>query len=120
MSRTKEADLISALYLYASRCWAEGDLAALRVMGFGRQEIEDLLSLQYELENQMIGGQLGLRWLKRTSRWNVSSEFRAFAFQKFLNRAVLAAGITPCANLNGRYPRCHRLVQCCFKGQILK
>lgn len=45
MSRTKEADLISALYLYASRCWAEGDLAALREMGFGREEIEDLLSL---------------------------------------------------------------------------
>ncbi len=45
MSRTKEADLISALYLYASRCWAEGDLPALREMGFGREEIEDLLSL---------------------------------------------------------------------------
>ena len=45
MSRTKEADLISALYLFASRCWAEGDLSALRNMGFGREEIEDLLSL---------------------------------------------------------------------------
>ena len=45
--------------------------------------IEDLLSEWYELDNQMIGGQLGLRWLKRTSRWNLSSEFRAFAFQNF-------------------------------------
>ncbi len=45
MTRTKEADLVSALYLYASRCWAEGDLPALRAMGFGREEVDALLSL---------------------------------------------------------------------------
>ncbi len=45
--------------------------------------IEQLFSNNYELDNQMIGGQLGLRWLRRTSRWNLSSEFRAFAFQNF-------------------------------------
>ena len=45
MTRTKEAELISALYIYAARCWAEGDLPALRAMGFGREEVDALLSL---------------------------------------------------------------------------
>jgi len=45
VSRSKEAELIAALYLYASRCWSEGDLPALRDMGFGRAEIEDLLAV---------------------------------------------------------------------------
>jgi hypothetical protein len=46
-------------------------------------EIEDLNTFNSLLSNQMIGGQLGLRWLYRVSRWNLSSEFRAFAMQNF-------------------------------------
>jgi hypothetical protein len=51
-------------------------------------EIEDLFTDRYLFQNQMLAGQLGIRWLKRTSRWNLSAEFRAFAAQNWqhLNR----------------------------------
>jgi len=39
---TKEADLITAVLMYAIRCLAEGDQAALRNMRFGPAEIEAL------------------------------------------------------------------------------
>jgi hypothetical protein len=42
MEGTKEADLITAVLMYAIRCLAEGDHAALRHMNFGPQEIEAL------------------------------------------------------------------------------
>lgn len=54
-----------------------------------RQEIpvftglEILYSDRFKFDNQMLLGQLGLRWLKRVSRWNLSSEFRAFAGENF-------------------------------------
>jgi hypothetical protein len=31
----------------------------------------------------MITGQLGLRWLRRVSRWNLTAEFRAFGGENF-------------------------------------
>jgi hypothetical protein len=46
-------------------------------------EIEQLFTDHYLFQNQMIGGQLGFRWSRRTSRWNLSAEFRAMAFQNF-------------------------------------
>ena len=45
MEGTKEADLITAVLMYAIRCLAEGDHAALRSMNFGPHEIEALRQL---------------------------------------------------------------------------
>ena len=42
MGATKEADLITAVLLYAIRCLADGDQEALRAMNFGPKEIEAL------------------------------------------------------------------------------
>lgn len=42
MKGTKEAELVTAVLMYAVRCLAEGDLAALRLMKFGAREIEAL------------------------------------------------------------------------------
>ena len=45
MSATKEAELTTAVLLYAVRCLAEGDQHALRAMNFGAKEVEALHSL---------------------------------------------------------------------------
>ena len=45
MIETKEADLVTAVLLYAMRCLAEGDQHALRAMQFGPKEIEALREL---------------------------------------------------------------------------
>lgn len=39
MSASKEAELVTAVMLYAVRCFAEGDLAALKEMNFGPKEL---------------------------------------------------------------------------------
>ncbi len=46
MERTKEADLVTAVLIYAMRCLAEGDHAALRDLHFGVKEIEALRAMQ--------------------------------------------------------------------------
>ncbi len=46
MEGTKEADLVTSVLLYAMRCLAEGDQAALRHMNFGVKEIESLRELR--------------------------------------------------------------------------
>ncbi|MBT2988846.1 MAG: DUF2857 domain-containing protein [Candidatus Thiodiazotropha sp. (ex Ctena orbiculata)] len=46
MEGTKEADLITAVLMYAMRCLAEGDQAALRNMNFGIKEIEALRDMR--------------------------------------------------------------------------
>jgi len=45
MSGSKEAELITAVLLYAMRCLVEGDQSALRDMNFGPQEMEALQTL---------------------------------------------------------------------------
>ena len=45
MSVTKEAELTTAVLLYAVRCLAEGDQHALRAMNFGAKEVEALHAL---------------------------------------------------------------------------
>jgi len=50
-------------------------------------ETEDLITDRYRFTNDMIGGQLGLRWTRRLNRWNLSSEFRAIGFHNFQNLA---------------------------------
>jgi len=42
MISTKEAELITAVLMYAMRCKAEGDQSALRAMNFGPNEIDAL------------------------------------------------------------------------------
>ena len=42
---TKESDLVTAVLMYALRCLAEGDQAALRNMNFGPREIEALRAM---------------------------------------------------------------------------
>jgi len=39
MSASKEAELVTAVMLYAVRCFAEGDLTALKEMNFGPKEL---------------------------------------------------------------------------------
>jgi hypothetical protein len=45
VSATKEAELTTAVLLYAVRCLAEGDPHALRAMNFGTKEVEALHAL---------------------------------------------------------------------------
>lgn len=47
MRSNKETELISALFLYAVRCLAEGDQPALRSMNFGPREVEALRDMQF-------------------------------------------------------------------------
>ena len=55
MESTKESDLVTAVLMYAMRCLAEGDHAALHNMKFGPREIEALremnLSDLYRIES---------------------------------------------------------------------
>ena len=46
MEGTKEADLVTAVLMYAMRCLAEGDQAALRHMNFGVKEVEALREMR--------------------------------------------------------------------------
>jgi hypothetical protein len=46
MDGTKEADLVTAVLMYAMRCLAEGDQTALRNMNFGVKEIEALREMR--------------------------------------------------------------------------
>ena len=46
MEGTKEADLVTAVLMYATRCLAEPDQAALRHMNFGVKEIEALREMR--------------------------------------------------------------------------
>jgi len=45
MATSKEADLITAVLIYAIRCLGEADQSALRAMGFGPSEIDALQCL---------------------------------------------------------------------------
>lgn len=46
---------------------------------------EQLTSVRTHFDNNMYGAQLGMRWYKQKSRWNLSGEVRAFALQNFQN-----------------------------------
>jgi hypothetical protein len=52
-------------------------------ISFTDTTIEDLVTDKYLFSNQMITGQLGMRWLRRVNRWNLSAEFRGFGGQNF-------------------------------------
>jgi hypothetical protein len=65
-----------------SPTWPPGGPSSIPIL-FEDTTTEDRSVFNSLFTNQMIGGQLGLRWLKRVSRWNLSSEFRAFGMQNF-------------------------------------
>lgn len=44
---------------------------------------EALLSEYFQYNNNMFGGQLGCRWYRRLSRWNLSTDVRGFAMENF-------------------------------------
>lgn len=44
---------------------------------------EEFVRARSTFDNNMIGGQLGVRWFKRKNKWNLSGELRAFGFQNF-------------------------------------
>ena len=46
MNRSKEADLVLAVLVYALRCLADGDLRTLHEMGFGPRELEALQDIE--------------------------------------------------------------------------
>lgn len=52
-------------------------------IAFQDSTIEDMITDRYLFSNQMVTGQLGIRWLKRVNRWNLSTEFRAFGGENF-------------------------------------
>lgn len=45
--------------------------------------VEEFNSLRAQFQNHMFGAQIGSRWFKQKSRWNLSGEVRAFAVQNF-------------------------------------
>ncbi len=44
---------------------------------------EELRSVQAGFTNEMVGGQLGIRWDKDYRRWNFSGDFKGFTFANF-------------------------------------
>jgi hypothetical protein len=46
---------------------------------------EVLQSFNAAWQNDMVGGQLGIRWYKDYRRWNFSGDIKAFVFQNFQN-----------------------------------
>lgn len=49
----------------------------------GVTAMEGLLTDRYLFDNEMFGGQIGFRYYRRVSRWNLSTDFRAFGMQNF-------------------------------------
>ena len=48
-------------------------------------DTESLSSFNAAWQNDLVGGQLGIRWYKDYRRWNFSGDVKAFAFQNFQN-----------------------------------
>lgn len=46
---------------------------------------EQLVSVQAGVQNDMLGGQLGVHWDRDYRRWNFSGDFKAFALENFQN-----------------------------------
>lgn len=65
--------------------------------------VEQIDSVQTRFDNHMYAGQIGMRWHKQKSRWNLSGEVRAFAGQNYqryerrlnVERTIYAAGVAP-------------------------
>ncbi len=51
--------------------------------------VETLISNETNIQNRMVGGQLGFRYFNYYKRWTLSSELRAFGLQNFQNRSYV-------------------------------
>ncbi len=57
-------------------------------------DVETLLSMETQIANKMIGGQLGFRYFNYYKRYTLSSEFRAFGCQNFQTRSFRQVAFT--------------------------
>jgi len=88
----KEADLVLAVLLYASRCCQEGDRHALRQMNFGTKEIEAITGLQMDdvIRAQRLGAHcLNIR-LDRHAFWGLLSRLERLRDEERLQRELIA------------------------------
>ncbi|MCP5348362.1 MAG: DUF2857 domain-containing protein [Pseudomonadales bacterium] len=93
MSSNKEADLTTAVLLYAMRCLAEGDQQALRAMNFGPKELGALKEMN--LADLYRADTLRVHCLKialdRTVFWPMLDNLRHQRESDDLQRELLAA-----------------------------
>ena len=93
MSRTKEADLVSAAFLYAARCLAEGDSHALRHLNFGTREVEALRGLtvtDIERAATLRGHFLEIR-LDREAYWQIIAHLERERAAEAVQHALIRA-----------------------------
>lgn len=93
MSSNKEADLTTAVLLYAMRCLAEGDQHALRAMNFGPKELDALKEMNlgdlYRADALRVHClQIGLN---RDVFWPMLDHLRHQRESEDLQRALLVA-----------------------------
>ncbi len=93
MSSSKEADLTTAVLLYAMRCLAEGDQQALRAMNFGPKELEALKGMN--LSDLYRADALRVRCLKigldRAVFWPMLEHLQRQRESEDLQRAMIVA-----------------------------
>jgi hypothetical protein len=76
--RYSRFDTLTGVLVYSSDAFGFPPPPPIANVGVERYE-----SLRAQFENHMFGGQIGTRWFKQKSRWNLSGEVRAFAVQNF-------------------------------------
>ena len=93
MNSTREADLVSAVLMYAIRCLAECDWAALRNMKFGPKEIEALREMSmadlYRLES--LRGHCLAITLDRLAFWQMIEHLRGQRESEEALQSLIAA-----------------------------
>ena len=75
---------IKFLDFYQRDTYTRFDSATLAISPL-TADTEILDSLNAAWQNDLVGGQLGVRWYKDYRRWNFSGDVKAFAFQNFQN-----------------------------------
>ena len=93
MGATKEADLITAVLLYAIRCLTEGDQGALRAMNFGPKEIEALrgMNLADLARFESLRAHCLEVGLNRPVYWTLVEHLRRERAAEALQQALVAA-----------------------------
>ena len=93
MASNKEADLTTAVLLYAVRCLAEGDQQALRMMNFGPKELDALKDMNladlYRVDN--LGAHCLKVDLNRDVFWPMLDNLRHQRESEELQRALIVA-----------------------------
>ena len=93
MASNKEADLTTAVLLYAMRCLAEGDQQALRMMNFGPKELDALKDMNladlYRVDN--LGAHCLQVDLNRDVFWPMLDNLRHQRESEELQRELIVA-----------------------------